>query len=910
MARRPTPSSWRGLEIDLPVAERALANGLRALVLPRRHAPIVVCDLYYPVGSFDEPPGLTGLAHFVEHMLFKGTDRFPKGEIDRLVLVAAGQSNAETGEDSTHYWFTLPSDRWELALVIEADRMCGVRFDPRELEIERQVIGEERARELNTSLGRLEQTHLAVSFLRHPYRNPIVGWPEDLARIDADALRSFYGAHYRPDGAILVVVGDVEPEAALDLIARHFEGVPAGPAVRQRPVFAEPDQTGRRDFALSEPESGARGLLGWRAVPRCHRDAPALEVLADLLCCGRRSRLWHSLVETAKTAVWVDSGYHAACRAGQFFIQLEAASGADPAAIEQQIAGELHRLAEDGPSPDELDRARRRLCAAWRWEQEDLASLAAGLGTAALWGDWRAWQAEHRAALSVLAQEIRDVVRKYLSDDNLTAGWSIPRARNRPVRSLDKPAGRVLPGRAAGRQASPPSSKSPADIYAVPAEAAAAHGPAGPAPVPTSLIVPAGVPRLIDYRPRRIVLDNGLRLVYDRRPGTGVVAVELFADAGLLREAKPGLAALTGRLLEEGTTTRTAQELSQEIEDVGGSLEVGSTGGSLRVCCEDLARGLELLADVILRPAFPAEALGWVSRRMAAELRADLEDPAFRTELSFRALVYGSHPLSRDPRGGVAELKRLTRADAQAHHRQHFAPQNAILVAVGDFEPRRLLSQVKRCFGHWAPRTRRLPPPPPIQTPARSRFRRIRHAGDQVHIMLGHLGIARHHPAYDALAVLDCIFGSGPGFCDRLGRIVRDELGLAYTISGSITDSADVVPGLFRVYAGTMPGEADRVVATITEQVQAMHAGAFSDLEVDRARRYLAGAWAFDFQTVEQRADRLLELERWGLDLDEPRHWPERIAAITPRQVRDAARRHLDPDALYRVELGPHRPQR
>ena len=134
--------------------------------------------------------------------------------------------------------------------------------------------------------------------------------------------------------------------------------------------------------------------------------------------------------------------------------------------------------------------------------------------------------------------------------------------------------------------------------------------------------------------------------------------------------------------------------------------------------------------------------------------------------------------------------------------------------------------------------------------------------------------------------ILDHIFGSGPGFCDRLGRIVRDELGLVYTIGGGMTDSADVVPGLFRVYAGTMPEQAERVIGTITEQIQAMHAGAFSDDEVDRARRYLTGAWVFDYQTVEQRAERLLELERWGLGLDEPLHWPERIAAITPRQVR------------------------
>jgi zinc protease len=173
--------------------------------------------------------------------------------------------------------------------------------------------------------------------------------------------------------------------------------------------------------------------------------------------------------------------------------------------------------------------------------------------------------------------------------------------------------------------------------------------------------------------------------------------------------------------------------------------------------------------------------------------------------------------------------------------------------------------------------------------------------------LLGHLGVARNHPDYEALLVLDHIFGSGPGFGDRLGRIVRDEMGLVYAIGGGITDSADILPGMFRVYAGTMPEEADRVVATITEQVRAMRSGAFSDEEVERARRYLAGAWIFDYQGVEQRAERLLELERWGRSLDEPRAWPDRIAAVTSAQVRKAARAHLVPEALSRVELGPVR---
>jgi zinc protease len=228
-------------------------------------------------------------------------------------------------------------------------------------------------------------------------------------------------------------------------------------------------------------------------------------------------------------------------------------------------------------------------------------------------------------------------------------------------------------------------------------------------------------------------------------------------------------------------------------------------------------------------------------------------------------------------------------------------------VAVGDFEPRRLRAALARQLGAWEPRGL---PPAAVPRPARSArpaVRRIFFPGEQVHILIGHLGIARDHPDFDALAVLDHILGSGPGFTDRLSRTLRDELGLAYSVGGGITDSADVEPGLFRIYVGTGPDEADLAVSAILEQVRAMHRGAFTDEEVDRARRYLAGSWVYDFQTIGQRADRLLELERWGLPLDEPLRWPERVARVTASQVRRAARRHIDPAALVRVEYGPIR---
>ena len=453
MARRLTARSSPAWVGDLPVFERTLPNGLKALVLPRRHAPVVVCDLYYPVGSFDEPVGKTGLAHFVEHMLFKGTDRFPKGQIDRLAFVAAGQSNAETGEDTTHYWFAFPSDRWELALAVESDRMRGASFDPREVEAERQVIAEERARDHESPFSRLDQAHLTTSYVRHPYRNPILGWPDDLERITTADLKSFYREHYRPDGAVLVIVGDVDPDRALDGFrgpvrpARDPAALPSQNDLRGAQAGRPPRLPARRvrvdrprAAGLAHRPPGACRRTGARCPLRPHDLRPALTPL------GRLGR--------ARQAGDLRRDRPGGSPAGRPVPG--AGRGRPRRRPRADRAGHRpdHRPAcRRGADPNELERSRNRLEAAWRWEQEDLAGLAAGLGQFALNGDWRAWQAEHRAALGVQAEDVRRVASTYLTEGNLTVGWSVPR----PSRAITV----LLPVEARVKEARPATPKTP-----------------------------------------------------------------------------------------------------------------------------------------------------------------------------------------------------------------------------------------------------------------------------------------------------------------------------------------------------------------------------------------------------------------------------------------------------------------
>ncbi len=896
MARRQIAEPLPALIGDLPVREQRLDNGLRILVLPRPHSPIVVSDLYYPVGSALEAPSKTGISHFLEHMLFKGTRSYPKGELDHLTVTNAGDANAETDTDLTHYWFQFPRDRWELALDLEADRMRGALLDPSEVESERRVIAEERAADLDSPSARLDEQFLLHSYEKHPYRNPVLGWAEDLESITAKDLKRFYDRYYRPDYAVLVLAGDLDPGKAIDAAESRFGPIVGNQrsAISPRPNVSEPEQQVRRSFVVEprDREAITRGLLGWHTVPRDHQDAPILGVLADILCCGRRSRLWDALVERDHLTTYVDATSNSSRLAGQFIVQLDAAPGTQPDRVEAVILNEIARIIEYGPTPEELSRSQRRLEAAWRWQKEDLGGLAAGLGSTALWGNWIDWPKSHRDAMVVTEADIRRVASDYLRPEGLTVGWSLPRRSRTEIVMLP------VQDRVSGLMRLDSGSE-PIRSTAIPSRRLGR----------TATIASASCVRLSNYRPRATVLENGFNVIYERHPGTGIVALELFIDADTSHELKPGVAALTGRLLEEGTLKRSAEELAETVEDIGGVLETGSNGVSLRIQVEDLPLGIELLADLGRRPRFPEDAFEWSKRKMIAELRGDRDEPSFRADLLFRSLIYGSHPYARDPRGGPGHVSRLTLDDLRMHHQRFFHANHATLVAVGDFDWRRLKSLVHRHFGDWSPSNEQLPTLTLPKRTGRPRIRRVDQPGEQVQLVVGHLGVERSHPDYEALTVLDQIFGSGPGLTDWLSRTLREELGLVYSVSGGMTESADRVAGLFRVALGAGVGEAPLASEIVEQQIRSLHQGEFSDEEVYRAIHFLQGSWVFDYQTVSQRADRLVELAYFGLPLDEPLQVPERLARLSPNEIRRVARRVINPEGLTRVEFGPYRPR-
>ncbi|HEU5239822.1 MAG TPA: pitrilysin family protein, partial [Pyrinomonadaceae bacterium] len=305
------------------VRRTVLSNGLIVLTKEAHTSPIVTSMIWYRVGSRNEELGHTGKSHFLEHMLFKGTERFKKGEIDLLTLKNGGGNNAFTSHDFTAYYFNFASDRWDIALEIEADRMVNCAFEPEEFEAEKKVVIEELKTGLDSPWGLLLQEQEASAFKVHPYRNPIVGWLQDVERASVEQQQAYYRRYYHPNNAILALVGDFDTDDVLRKVDRAFGSIPAGPAPPPM-LLEEPPQRGERRLVVRWRSKVPRLAIAFHAPQIAVGDSYALQVLAVVLAEGKASRLYQRMVEREQSVTFVTAEYGESKDPTLFHIRAEA----------------------------------------------------------------------------------------------------------------------------------------------------------------------------------------------------------------------------------------------------------------------------------------------------------------------------------------------------------------------------------------------------------------------------------------------------------------------------------------------------------------------------------------------------------------------------------------------------------
>jgi zinc protease len=428
--RRPAASRSLELKAGARVSEHRLANGLRVLLAERHGDPVVASVLFYPVGARTETEREAGLSHFLEHMMFKGTPRFGKGEVDRLTTELGGSNNAFTGHDHTAYWFELASDRWEAALELEADRMRHLSLEPAEFEAERAVVLEELAMGEDDPWRALIRRVEEALFPHHPYGRPIIGYPESLKRLAPADMRAYYERFYHPGNATLVVSGDIRPHAALGAIRKRFARLPAGRPLSEtdcyRRTLEEP--AGEKRVVATWDDPGRRLVVVFPAARVGTADDDALDVLATVLAGGQLSRLHRRLVVEEGLATSISANNDSRVESGAFWLFAECAQEADPAQLEAALHAELARLVREPVPRAELERAHALLVAGEAFEGETATDLAEALGEWAVDDDWRRAFDGCERHLALAAPALRAVAGRLLRPERRVVGWCVPKA--------------------------------------------------------------------------------------------------------------------------------------------------------------------------------------------------------------------------------------------------------------------------------------------------------------------------------------------------------------------------------------------------------------------------------------------------------------------------------------------------
>jgi zinc protease len=880
------------------VRTETLPNGLRIFLKPVPQAPVVSTMVAYKVGSADEDLDNTGLSHYLEHLMFKGTNKIMPGDIDHLTLRNGGANNAYTTEDMTVYHFDFAADRWEEALDIEADRMRNLQIDTKhEFQQEKGAVIEELQRDEDQPWD-LEQKAILPILFGHtgPYGHPVIGQREHVRNATAAVIKAHYNKWYYPNNAALVICGGFDPDKALAKIKQLFGPLPKGD-LPARKTAAEVIRKGPVHHEIASKFDVPRMVMGFNTVRSGEPAAYALEVVQAVLAGGKTGRLYKKLVDGAEVAASVDASSNTGRYPGWLEIQVELIKGKNPAQAENLVLAELESLRQEPVSEVELKRAKQGILAGAIMTRESVHELANSIARGVTINDLDYLKQYLPRIAAITAQDVQAAARSFLDPERRVVVWSLPGEKPGGV-------GRGAWGVERERSGWHAFAGSSGNSDPLAGTAKAWH-PHARRRSPHSLRL-EGPFSLTDAH--KVTLDNGLILLLLENHRLPIVTAEAHVNNVRLleRAEQAGLATLTGRLLDEGTAQHTGAQIAEMIENVGGALSFSASGGGVRVLAPDRRLGLALLLECLTQSNFPKEAFAREQQRLLSLIDDAEQQPETKAQLVFEEKVYGNHPLGRPVQGRHKTVETLSPADCAAFHREVFVPNNTLLAVVGDFDSNKVIDEIKQMTAAWKKAAVRLPELPEVTRPDKFTQTILTMPGAvQLHFYMGQPGIRRANPDYYKLLVMDYVLGTGPGFTDRLSARLRDREGLAYTVSANITDSAGKEPGVFRCYIGTDPANFARVKATFLEELNRIRDTVPQAEEVEDAKKYLVGSLPFQVTTSPRVASLLLTIEEHQLGFNYFNDYRQAVSAVTPADVQAVARKYLDPNRMVLVAAGP-----
>lgn len=826
-------------------------NGLTLIVEENRGAPVASVQAWCNTGSIHEGKLLgAGLSHILEHMLFKGTASRAPGVIASQVQDAGGYINAYTSYDRTVYWIDVPAKGAAKAVDILADAMMNATLPEKEYDKEQEVIRREFAMGYDNPDRTASLLLFRTAFHTSPFKEPVIGHLDIYNKLTRQDVLDYYKRRYVPNNLCFVVVGDVNAAEIRDQLGTFFESYPRV-ALEPVPVAGEPPQLGKQEGRDTFPTDLSRMNIAWRAPGATSPDAPAVEVLSAILASGTSSILNTEVRERKGLVHQIGGGlYTLTPTEGLIYV----GAVADPAkreGAEKEILAQVEKVSRDGVSGTQLEKAKKGILAEHYHGLSTMRGRASDYGNGWLvTGNAEFGKRYLEAIGKVTSADVQRVAAEYLRPDSLT------------VTSLD------------------------------PADTAKASTAAASKPVKSETL--------------KSVLPNGLTVLIHEDHRLPLVSINAAFRGGLLAETpeKNGASQLLASTIVKGTRKRTAQQIAESLEHVGGSIGAGAGNNtvsvSVEVMKEDFPLGMEVLADVVANATFPENEVALEKDSQIAAIKAEDDQITAVARNLLKPRLYGSHPYGLRVNGSPETVAKLSSGDLKDFRDRLVNGRNGVLSIFGAVDPKNALDLVTKDFGTLPPGKRLLTNPPVATALSESVSASAERQKQQAVVMRGYLGTSldgEDRPALELIETASSDLGS------RFFNTIREKLGLAYFVGAS--NSTGIAPGAFVFYLGTDPKKVDLAKREFTEEIGKLAEEGLTQEELDRAKSKILGAEAIRNQSVAALGGLCATNELLGLGFDHEKVRGSEIEKVKLEDIRRVAQKYFRDGKFVDVVVGP-----
>jgi zinc protease len=856
------------------ITEYRLTNGLQVLLFPDNSKPTVTVNIVYLVGSRHEGYGESGMAHLLEHMMFKGTAK--RAEVVPELRNHGASFNGTTSWDRTNYFETVTATDENLhwALDMEADRMVNSRVSQKDLDSEMTVVRNEFESGENSPANVLRERVMSTAYLWHGYGRSPIGSRSDIEHVPIEKLQAFYRNYYQPDNAVLVVAGKFDPTKTLGWIQETMGVIPK-PTRKLIPTYTEePVQDGEREVVLRRIGDIQMVMAAYHIPAAANADYAALDVLASVLSDNPSGRLYKALVENKK-AVAVGANAMEEHDPGLLMVNAVLRKEGSVDDVQKAMLDTIDGVIKEAPSKEEVDRERTRLLKNIDLALNDSSRVGLMLSEAAAAGDWRLLFTERDELRQVKPEDVARVAKQYLKASNRTLG-------------------RFLPTDAPDRSEIPPTPDLVAKLKDYKGDAAATEG---------EVFDPS--PANIEARAIRTTLPNGLKIILlpkKNRGGTVLATVSLhFGDEKSLFGRSPA-AAMTGSLLMRGTQQHTRQQLQDELDklkvqlNVGGSV-MGATA-NINTVQASLLPALRLAAEVLRQPVFPEAEMEQIRQNQLAGLENSRSEPAAIASIALSRHLAPYPP--GDPRAvstldeQIADVKKVTLAEVKKFYADFYGASNGELVVVGDFDPAEVQKLATELLGSWkspAPYAQVKRDYQKVET-----VKQVFETPDKANavVLAGlKLNLNDDDPDFITLWLANNVFGNSPS--SRLFSRIRGKDGLSYGVGTNYSAGTQETSGQFIFQAIANPQNAPKVIAAFKEELAKALTDGFTTEEVEAAKK----TWLQD-NIVQMSQDAFVantlgRYAQFGRSLTRLTDLRQKVSTATADQVNAAFKKWIDP---------------